>query len=248
MPCKIRLDCPFIKPNIDIVEFILKFTDTPENALIVKEHNPKEHIHVYLEPTVTVRTLRTKINEILTDTSNKGQRSVSENHTDWEGYKGYLLKYPNTDVLFIGDDLDEEELREYYHSVSKSSSKIKKYTEIAKIEQILQPANTLHNTINAVIDYYIQEKKAMNKSHMVQQATTIWYSRNPQHRHNLLKSIAVEMELDHLLDREQVVKNKTLSKPLLDQINNEVKFINHNIDWSTTPPTYTEEKYSRPLI
>jgi hypothetical protein len=206
MPCKIRLDCPFIKPNIDIVEFILKFTDTPENALIVKEHNPKEHIHVYLENNVTVRTLRTKINEMLTDTTNKGQRSVSENHTDWEGYKGYLLKYPNTDVLFIGDDLDEEELREYYHSVSKGSSKVKKYTEIAKIEQIIQPANTLHNTINAVIDYYIQEKKAMNKSHMVQQATTIWYSRNPQNRHNLLLSIATEMELDYLIMRERLTQ------------------------------------------
>ncbi len=202
MPCKIRLDCPYIKPNIDIVEFILKFTDTPENALIVKEHNPKEHIHVYLENNVTVKTLRSKINELLTDTSNKGQRSVSENHTDWEGYKGYLLKYPNTDVLFIGDDLDEEELREYYHSVSKDTSKVKKYTEIAKIEQILPTTHSLKDTINAVIEYYIREKKAMNKSHIVQQASTIWYGNNPNYRLIFIQSIADEMELGHILHEE----------------------------------------------
>jgi len=231
MPCKIRVDCPFIKSDVDIVEFILKFTDVPENCLIVREHNPKEHIHVYLENNITVKTLRKNLNEVLTDTSNKGQRSVSDNHTDWKGYKAYLLKYPNTDILYIGDDLNEEELRDYYHEVTKDTQKGKKYSEITKIEKVLPETSTFKDTINAVIEYYISEKKIMNKAHMAQIAQTIYYTRRPQDRLTLIQGIALEADMGYILEEE--LEKEKVKKIIKDGnveflTNRQKKFVIHD--------------------
>lgn len=47
MPCKIRVT----KVNLseeEFTQFVLSLTTNPDEAIIVQEHTPKDHYHVYL--------------------------------------------------------------------------------------------------------------------------------------------------------------------------------------------------------
>lgn len=183
MPLKVRVS----KVNLsdqEFVDFILALTTNPDNCIIVKEHTPKDHYHVYLEDCYSAPTVRDRLQKVC-PTKGNDSYSVSDKHTDWLGYKGYLVKYENTTILHCKFDI--EELREYYESQKCKSSKFKKRTEFTKILNFVtakMDADSAdpgpRNITKLILQFYIEEQKIFNKAHIGQILNTIWYLLHPE--------------------------------------------------------------------
>lgn len=205
MPCKIRVS----NINLDdeqFVEFIHTLTRTPNTAIVVKEHTPKDHYHVYLEDNLSLPTIRKKLAENC-PTKNNDSYSVSDKHDDWEGYKSYLFKYPETTILYCNEDV--EKYRELY---KLKSSTFQKYTEYTRIYRYVMDLHSpklpkLPNPkeiVKYVIQYYLKEGKIFHKAHIAQIVHTIYYQNNQNSERYILSVleeadlVEEDCEIDHL--------------------------------------------------
>jgi len=200
MPLKIRISKLSI-PEEQLVPTILSFTKNPDESLIVQEHEPKDHYHVYLaDPCLTAPTVRLRL-AAMCPTKNNDSYSVSASTSDWLGYQGYLVKYEDTTILHQGN-LNVDELRDYYKKVSTSpdTQKRTEYTGIFNfvMEQI-DTANTgkhisARDITVAVIKYYQKEQKIFHKAHMAQLVNTIYYQLQPENS-SFVEQILLEAQL-----------------------------------------------------
>ena len=192
MPCKIRVSKISLTDD-EFVQLILSFTSNGDTAIIVKEHTPKDHYHCYLEDCLTPPTIRDRLSKVC-PTKNNDSYSVSTNHSDWLGYKGYLVKYENTTVLHCKEDI--QKLREYYES---KSTKVKIRTEYTKIYNYVV-ANSPDDTpdprtiCKLVMKFYLEEQKIFHKAHMAQIVNTIYYQMNPEDE-SFINSLMEEVDI-----------------------------------------------------
>ena len=190
MPCKVRVSKIGLS-DIEFVTLILSFTTNPDKCIIVKEHTPKDHYHCYLEDCLTPPTIRDRLGKVC-PTKNNDSYSVSTNHTDWLGYKGYLVKYEDTTVLHCKEDV--EKLREYYES---KSTKVKVRTEYTKIYNYVS-ANSdepdVRDICKLVMKFYLAEQKIFHKAHMAQIVNTIYYQMYPE-KEDFLQSLLEECNI-----------------------------------------------------
>lgn len=213
MPTKIRITDTTLNDE-DLVKLILSFTDSPDLAIIVKEHTPKTHYHVYLEDGYTPPTIRQRLRGVCSG-GNKSF-SVSTNHSDWKGYKGYLFKHSDTEILH--SNYDENDLKEYY--ISKSS-KSQQYTDYTKIKNWIESRglcnyNDPRSITKNVLKYYLEEHKIFNKAHIAQIVQTIYFEKH-QDDENIISSIVELAGLESVEDCEVNhlrQENATLKKHL----------------------------------
>lgn len=196
-PVKIRIDCEYL--NVDnAVPTILRLTDTPDTALIVQEHVPKEHIHAYIDANRTCKTIRKNLDKILTSTGNEA-KSVADNHTDWKGYQSYCLKgVPDkTSILHHGSSLPSlEELQEYYKKKS-AKSPVKQIdnntTEVINwIEKNNLPYETYKDIVVLVLKFYVKQKKPINEKYVGMISKTLYLQKNPEAVHLVADRIMTE--------------------------------------------------------
>ncbi len=225
MPVKIRVT------NIDFtdeqfIDLILSFTKQPDLAIIVKEHHPKDHYHVYLDSdSFSVPTIRKRLSEVCS-TKNNDSYSVSTHHTDWKGYQGYLLKHEDTTILHCYYNIDE--LREYYNkqvSKSKHSQKRTEYLAIYNFvsDQVPEMERTPRTVAKSILQFYLKEQKIFHKAHIAQILQTIWYQMNPldEWRTHYTSTILGEAELTNNEDWELSrlrEENSLLKKHLKDYL------------------------------
>jgi hypothetical protein len=209
MPVKLRLDVDFLKPDINIADELLKLTDTPDSALIVREIHPKNHIHAYLDANLTCKPIRLIIRRMLVDglptpiISKKF--SVNDVHSDWKGYKGYILKMEDSEIVYAGADVDVDELREYYKDVSKKNKSKKIMTDVLPhVEEGLSELGVYRS----VCDYYLVNDMVMCKANINKIVQTILYRRDASFRNRMHLQMAREIEIDHIvqcqLEKEKV--------------------------------------------
>lgn len=195
MPLKVRVS----KVNLtdeEFVDFILALTTNPDTCIIVKEHTPKDHYHVYMEDCYSAPTVRDRLQKVC-PTKGNDSYSVSDKHSDWLGYKGYLVKYENTTILHCKFDI--EELREYYESQKYKSSKFKRRTEFTKIINYViakcdPDSADLRTITKLILEFYLEEQKIFNKAHIAQILNTIWYQFHPED----------ESYIDHVLEEANI--------------------------------------------
>lgn len=218
MPVKIRIT----KCNLtddELVTTILSFTKNPDVAIIVKEHTPCDHYHVYLEDCLTCPTIRTRLAKIC-PTKNNDSYSVSDNHSDWKGYRGYLFKHEDTTILHCNYDI--EELRGYYQEKSKTKKYYTEYSEIygyvmANCGTDLPDSRTIAKN---VCNYYLEKQKILHKAHIAQIVQTIYFQ-NKGNNERFITAILEEAdlqdddgdELNHLR-----MENKNLKSHLRDYL------------------------------
>lgn len=195
MPTKIRIT----KINLDdseVVKLILSFTKDPDTAIIVKEHQPKDHYHAYLEQSLSLPTIRTRLAQVC-PTKNNDSYSVSTNHTDWKGYKGYLFKHEDTTVLH--SFYDEGELRSYYDEVSNKTDKVKKYTEYTSIYNFvvehLPDDYDLRVITKLIMKWYINHQRVFHKAHIAQLLNTIYYQLSEETDESFITSVLEEANI-----------------------------------------------------
>lgn len=223
MPIKIRIT----KCNLsetELISTILSFTKNPDKAIIVKEHIPYDHYHVYLEDSLSCPTIRNRLSKICV-TKNNDSYSVSENHTDWKGYMGYLVKHENTTILHCNFNI--QELRDYYLEKSKTKKKYTEYSEIyswvmSKCETDSRTPRTPDSRTIAkkVCEFYLEKQKILHKAHIAQIVQTIYYQ-NKGNNERFITSILEEAdlqdddgdELNHLR-----IENKNLKHHLRDYL------------------------------
>lgn len=208
MPCKVRVT----KVNLsdeEFVDYILSFTTNPDTAIIVKEHTPKDHYHCYLEDCLTPPTIRERLQKVC-PTKGNDSYSVSDKHSDWKGYKGYLVKYDNTTILHCNYDI--EEIREYYESQSAKSDKFKRRTEYTQIFNYVVAQSPTDSpdprTITKLImKFYIENQKIFNKAHIAQILNTIWYQMNEDE--SFVDQVLEEANIRSQWGRKVVTKSTT---------------------------------------
>lgn len=209
MPCKVRVT----KINLtddEFVKFILSLTTNPDTAIIVKEHTPKDHYHCYLEDCLTPPTIRDRLQKVC-PTKGNDSYSVSNNHTDWKGYQGYLVKYEDTTILHCYYDIDE--IRSYYESQAAKSDKFKRRTEYTKIYNYVVAESPVDKpdprTITKLImKFYIEEQKIFNKAHIAQILNTIWYQLNDQDE-SFIESVLEEANIRTQWGKKIITKATT---------------------------------------
>lgn len=206
MPCKIRVSKITISEE-ELVKLFLSFTTNPQTAIIVKEHIPKDHYHVYLEDCLSPPTIRERL-RLVCPTKGNDSYSVSTSHSDWKGYQGYLLKYDDTTVLYCKQDI--EELREYYESQSTNpkSGKRTDYTKIlnyvvAKTDPDSADSRTLAKLL---LQFYIEEQKIFNKAHIAQILNTLWFQFHPSDE-GFIDTVLEEANLRTQYGRRVVTKS-----------------------------------------
>lgn len=114
---KVRITVKYLK--ISKIEILERLKEISSTYIIINEFwddkgNPLDHIQMYIETEISERKLRTLVKSFLTEGGNKSF-SMDNRHSDWNGYKGYLLKYDDTEIL--GASYSAEELthfKEYF--------------------------------------------------------------------------------------------------------------------------------------
>lgn len=179
MPCKIRVS----KITIDeksLIKLFLSFTTNPHTAIIVKEHIPKDHYHVYIDDCLTPPTIRERLSHVC-PTKGNDSYSVSATHSDWKGYQGYLVKYDDTTILHC--EYDIKELKDYYESQCLNSGKVKRtdYTKILNfiVAKTDPDSADLRTLTKLILKFYLEEQKIFNKAHIAQILNTLWYQFHP---------------------------------------------------------------------
>lgn len=211
MPCKIRVSKITISEE-ELIKLFLSFTTNPHSAVIVKEHIPKDHYHVYLDECLSPPTIRARL-QMVCPTKGNDSYSVSTTHTDWKGYQGYLLKYDDTTVLHCHQDI--QELKEYYESQSKSSKSSKRtdYTKIynyviAKSEADLRTREDPKVITKLILEFYIEEQKIFNKAHIAQILNTLWFQFHPSDE-GFIDTVLEEANIRTQHGRRVVTKSTT---------------------------------------
>jgi len=206
MPCKIRVT----KVNLseeEFTQFVLSLTTNPDEAIIVQEHTPKDHYHVYLEDCLTPPTIRERLQKVC-PTKGNDSYSVNDKHHDWLGYKGYLFKNEDTTVLHCKKDVAQ--LREYYESQSAKSEKYKRRTEYTKIFNFVMAKMDADSAdprimVKLILEFYIEEQKIFNKAHIAQILNTLWYQIHP-YEEGFIDNVLEEANLRTQWGRRVVTK------------------------------------------
>lgn len=181
---KLRITVKYLK--ISKIEILDRLKEISSTYLIINEFwddkgNPLDHIQSYFETDLSERKLRTLVKSFLTEGGNKSF-SMDNRHTDWNGYKGYLLKYDDTDIL--GSSYTPEEIthfKEYYKKVSKPKLKPRKEmkleNDLEEILQIMQNRDdnkyTIKEILKTIIQYYKDNKKVIHLANINQLAWSV---------------------------------------------------------------------------
>lgn len=204
MPCKIRIS----DINLDkstLVTLLLSFTRKPDTMLLVQEHDPKDHYHVYLSDNVSLPTIRTKLKKH-TPTANNDSYSVSGTHSDWQGYIGYLFKHEETTVIY-NKMYDVESCRQYYKTQSTTFRKKTDYTIIFNfVEKDLSCNYSVYNIVKSVLKFYLKEQKIFHKAHIAQIVNTIYYQLHPDDE-SFLNSVLEEANIKQTNYRKVTYKH-----------------------------------------
>lgn len=173
---KIRIDKKYIRENVDIKKFMETLSPSfNSSGILVFEKNPKEHYHAYIEVEISLPTIRKKLNEILISSGNEA-KSVSQQHHNWEIYKGYLFKYEDTEVLHIGTNVDKKKCQEIYENFTKKVDGEQPNSIIPQLECYLKDKNwdTLKELGILVVNYHKEKKKLMDKHYIGKLITTLY--------------------------------------------------------------------------
>ena len=213
IPFKIRIDTPYLNISVDeMVSTLLSLTDNCKTAVIVREHDPDDHVHVYLTSELSIPTLRTRIRPILREGGNKAY-SIGTKHHDWDIYIGYMFKHDETtEVLYVHETLDQKYFQDKYNNYAKAD---KKYEESDKILRYVENKNCKEprDIAKAVCDYYVKNNKPFHKINMAMLVNLIWYKMGNQECfiNNLLQETKIEGEID--FDKDYKIQTQEADVP-----------------------------------
>ncbi len=183
----IRITCKYIKEGYNPLPILLSQTDHPEDAVIVMEKDPRDHIHACISARYTEKTIRKNLDKILTESGNSA-KSVSLLKDEPVKCRAYAVKQvkKGANVLHIGNDWDLNKLQSHYDNLpSERKKQCCPDTCVSDIEEWMKETtgNTKVETpvcaISIVQAYYCEKCKPMNKARVAQIAHTIWLRQNP---------------------------------------------------------------------
>lgn len=177
---KIRITSKYLADEkIRVAE---RLKEISEDYLIINEFwndnkQPLDHLQMYVNTAVSERKLRALVKSCLTQGGNEAF-SMDNRHSDWNGYKGYLMKYDDSVVLqtsYTKEELDH--FRKYYFDVSAPKVKFKKELKLEKdLEAVLEltrPGMCIKDILNVIIDYYKKNRKIMHLANINQLAWSV---------------------------------------------------------------------------
>lgn len=215
LPYKIRIDCQYLKEKDDLslTLYIKSFSCNFEStAMIVRERQPKDHLHMFILSKLTDKTIRKKIDYLLTERGNKS-KSVSDKHDNWAGYRGYLLKHKDTEILHLGTNYNQEDLKNYYLKVSKSVEFKKNSSLITVADSYLKKEGieweTVHQLTQAVVLFYAHHHKLIHKARIGQLVETLYILKYPARTSEICNEIInYHTGLRDNADREQRLRRR----------------------------------------
>lgn len=180
MKTKVRIDAHYLLESANLNEILKSLSKSYfETGILVLEKTPKLHYHAYIESDVSLPTLRKKLNEHLTSTGNEA-KSVSNQHHDWDIYKGYLFKHEDTTVVHLGSDYDKDKLFNYYKDNIRDTS-VNEYKEqpnsiVVQLESYLKDRKweTIKDLASLIVDYHTERKKLLDKHYIGKLITTMY--------------------------------------------------------------------------
>ena len=207
MPIKIRFDTQYLQCS-NIIPTIQGLTDSYETtAVIVREHQPKDHYHIYLDENCDIKTVRKRCRKICAE-GNKAC-TVGNNHDNWKGYISYLMKHNDTEVLHIGSHWGTRtELLKYYNSVKKSPIHNDNNSLVTQLLKYIgdQPWTTVRDLYGYIIRYYLERHKLIHKAHINQLALTIYLIKYPINMGMLVNDLLLTEDVLRLQDYRDTKK------------------------------------------
>lgn len=174
---KIRITEKYLK--ISKIELIEELKKISSDYLIVNEYwddkgNELPHVQGFIDVSQSERKFRALIKSFLHSGGNQAF-SMDNRHSDWNGYKGYLLKYADTDIIgtSYGPD-DITYFKEYYKKVSKPKPKPRKDNILDNdLNQILstidlQGTYSILEISNIVVKYFKDNSRVLHRANCQQ--------------------------------------------------------------------------------
>lgn len=191
-PTTIRITLQYFDTNVNLVPTLLRCTDDPDNALIVMEHEPYDHIHAFINANVSEKPIREKIYKL---TSQKGNPVLSvsplKEKPGLQGFLSYLVKKPTTDILFSGKNIDIKALKAHYAKVTGAKSS--KDNNISRILSYLEKNGAEFSTPAElgvhILSYYCSQNMPINRAFVGQLITSIYLKTNSQYMYHVSKEI-----------------------------------------------------------
>lgn len=206
MKTKIRIDNQYLHEDANINEVLKKFSQSYDRTgILVLEKNPKLHYHAYIESDITLPTLRKKLNEILTSTGNEA-KSVSNQHHDWDVYKGYLFKHEDTSIVHIGTDYDKETLiKKYKNHANREVSGEQPNSIVVQLEAYLKDKEwtTIKQLARLVLQYHKDKKKLLDKHYIGKLITTLYVNSGQGEDRFIEDMIYQETPFSHIMEKEE---------------------------------------------
>lgn len=179
---KVRITTKYLK--IEKIEIVKVLKEIAEGYIVVNEFwddkkTQLDHIQMYIQTDISERKFRKLVKDMLSEGGNKAF-SMDNRHSDWNGYKGYLLKYSDTEVL--GSSYTPEELnhyRDYYKKVSVASRPRSKANCILEndLQELLSNVKeqmNIRDIAKIVVNYYKEKQKVIHLANMRQLIWSIY--------------------------------------------------------------------------
>ena len=175
----------------DLVKHILTISN-PDSTVIVNETKGKtehtqSHYHLYLETSITIPTIRTRLVKDWNMVGRGNEHySISDKHHDWDVYIGYLYKHSTdtdnpTRIVYEPDTYDRQHYISRYDNYTKVDTEktAKAKNQNKDIIQYVDAttARTPREIAKAVCDYYLSKNMTFHKANIGAAVNMIWYKR-----------------------------------------------------------------------
>lgn len=223
IPCKLRIT--ELNSDEESLVMLCKKYSNPETLIIVKEHQPYLHYHLYLELNVSKPTWLDRLQKIV----GKGNKAYSQSfkHHNWDVYRGYLYKHEDTEIIYQHQN-DVHNIPHYiqeYNKHNKGSAKnFKNREHTLMLEAILEKLPdepTHHNIGKAVMEFYCENNKPFHKANMVQLIHLVNQQLNP-HCPYFLNMLLSEAFPEHISLMESEIRElKKINKQYRQHFQND---------------------------
>jgi len=205
MKTKIRIHSQYLHEDADVNEVLKTCSQSYDRTgILVLEKNPKLHYHAYIDSDITLPTLRKKLNVVLTSTGNEA-KSVSNQHHDWDVYKGYLFKNEDTSIVHIGTEYDKDTLLKKYKDYSKKEVTEQPNSIVVQLDAYLKDKEwyTIKGLARHILQYHLDRNKLIDKHYIGKLVTTMYLKSGNGHDRFLEDLIYQETSFAHTYEKEE---------------------------------------------
>jgi len=174
-PITFRIDLECLPKGINVPDLIQDMKSTDQFLVLHKKLN-NYHYHGYFKTTLSTRTIRRRLKDILNSPGNAGY-SVSDKVPECDKYKAYCLfsKEDTTERIIVNEDL--EKLRALHlkrvgtPNKTPNDSKIENY--LKKLKPQITPYMPIKEIISLIANSYMKDNMVLHKANITQMTYTL---------------------------------------------------------------------------